>query len=537
MTTESPYRQQEEFQNRLSKLQAVRADGIEPYPHVYHPTEKAEVVTARYEGQEVADSHAAEKGESPRCTVAGRLVLFRPMGKNAFGHIQDESGRLQVMFNRDHTRINGLTAKEGDTESFSATKWMEKRVDLGDILGLSGHLFRTQKGELTLYVDEVTLLVKTLLPLADKHGGLQDKELRYRKRWLDLISHPEVRSTFRLRSRIVHEIRAFFETQGFIEVETPILQRIYGGAEARPFTTMLNAMHQEMFLRISPEINLKKLLIGGMGPLFEIGKCFRNEGMDRNHNPEFTMLEAYAPYWDYEDMMCCVDALFEQLALKFLGTTEVPAVHPATGEAITINVKAPWIRMSMKEALLKYVQLDVDAMSDEEMRAILVRSCGMEPKEAAKLPRGLLIGKLFGEKVEPFLIQPHHIIDHPIETTPLCKPHRDPKKCSEGLIERFETFLLGQEMCNAYTELNDPERQRDLLQQQALKRDSGDEEAAPFDEEFIEALCQGMPPAGGLGIGIDRLMMLFANAHSIRDVLYFPWMKEIDKTPAQSVES
>lgn len=530
MIPESSYRQQEEFENRLHKLTAIRSDGVEPYPHLFRPSTNAQALQTSYEGKEVADHTAAENQTSPAYTIAGRLVLFRSMGKNTFGHIQDETGRLQVMFNRDHTRIVGLSpSAEGDTEALSTTKWLEKRIDLGDILGLSGNLFRTQKGELTLYVHEVTLLAKTLLPLADKHGGLQDKELRYRKRWLDLISHADVRATFRLRSQITQAIRAFFETKGFIEVETPILQRIYGGADARPFTTTLNALHQDMFLRISPEISLKKLLIGGMGAVFEIGKCFRNEGMDRNHNPEFTMLEAYAPYWDYEDMMRCVDTLFESLALTFLGTTQIPALHAGTGEPITIDVKAPWIRMSMKEALQKYAKLDVDAMQDDEMRKLLIKEHDMEPKEAHGMSRGLLIAELFGEKVESFLVQPHHIIDHPVETTPLCKLHRDPKKREEGLIERFETFIMGQEMCNAYTELNDPERQRELLCAQALRRQAGDEEIAPFDEEFIEALCQGMPPAGGLGIGIDRLMMLFTKAHSIRDVLYFPWMKEIEK--------
>lgn len=520
------YRNQEEFENRLQKLEAIRSDGIDPYPHLFRPSDKAEELNKRYEGQQVADSTAAENGQTPACTIAGRLVLCRPMGKNVFGHIQDETGRIQVMFNRDHTRIMGLQKDENE-EALNSTKWIEKRLDLGDILGLHGHLFRTHKGELTLYVKELTLLAKTLLPLADKHGGLQDKELRYRKRWLDLISHPEVRQTFHLRSGVTHAIRSFFHEKGFIEVETPILQRIYGGAEARPFTTELNALKQEMFLRISPEISLKKLLIGGMGPVFEIGKCFRNEGMDRNHNPEFTMMEAYAPYWDYKDMMECVDTLFEKLARDFLGTTQIPAVHPETGEQVIIDVKAPWIRMTMKEAIKTYVHLDVDSMSDSEILTALTEKYGADPKKVTGLSRGLLIAALFGEAVEGFLIQPHHIIDHPVETTPLCKMHRDPSLSSEGLIERFETFLLGQEMCNAYTELNDPERQRELLSLQALRRQAGDEEIAPFDEEFVEALCQGMPPAGGLGIGIDRLMMLFAKAHSIRDVLYFPWMKEV----------
>lgn len=525
MTATPVYREQEEFQNRLRKLAELRTLGVEPYPHHYNQTHQSAELESRYAEAPVGTSEEAAAGKTPEVTVAGRLVLFRGMGKNAFGHLQDESGRVQVMFNRDLTKVAGLPVAEGDEGALTPLKCIEKKFDLGDILGVKGHLFRTQKGELTVFAQEVTLLTKSLLPLAEKHSGLQDKELRYRKRWLDLISHPEVRHTFRVKSQITRLIRNYFDERGFIEVETPILQSLYGGAEARPFETRLNALDQEMFLRISPEISLKKLIVGGMGRVFEIARCFRNEGIDRNHNPEFTLLECYAAYWDYKDMMRCMEELYEMLAMTLFGTTRVRTHRPDTGEAVEIDVKAPWIRLTMKDSLRKYANIDVDTLSDDEMRQKLRESGHCDLKKLAGLSRGLLIAALFGVAVEPHLIQPHHIIDHPEETTPLCKIHRDAEQRQQGIIERFESFILGQEMANAYSELNDPEKQRILLEKQADRRLAGDDEASPFDEEFVESLCQGMPPTGGLGLGIDRLMMLFTDSHSIRDVLYFPWMK------------
>ena len=280
-----------------------------------------------------------------------------------------------------------------------------------------------------------------------------------------------------------------------------------------------------MFLRISLEIPLKKLIVGGMHRIFEMGRVFRNEGIDRNHNPEFTLLEAYAAYWDYNDMMHLVEHLFERLAINLYGSTLVPHTAPGSEEIIHIDMKAPWKRMSMKESLQTYGNLDVDSLSDEQMREMLKKSGRCDLKKLASLSRGLLIAALFEVFVEPHLIQPHHIYDHPIETTPLCKPHRNPKLREEGLVERFESFILTQEICNAYSEMNDPQIQRKLLEQQASRKDAGDEEASPLDEEFIESICQGMPPTGGIGIGIDRLVMILTNSHSIRDVLYFPWMK------------
>ena len=512
------YRTSEEFVNRSRKLQEIRQTGVEPYPHHYAITHDSEELHQLYSTTKIGHSEEAEAGTTPTVRVAGRLVLFRGMGKNAFATIQDKSGRLQVMLNRDTTKIVGLTSEE------SHLKFIEKKLDLGDIIGIEGNLFHTQKGELTVYAKTVTLLCKSLLPLPEKHSGLTDKEIRYRKRWLDLISHQDVKKTFQMRSKIFQLIRHHLEDLGFLEVETSILQSIYGGAQAKPFITELHALDQMMYLRIALEIGLKKLIVGGMDRVFEIGKAFRNEGIDRNHNPEFTMLEAYAAFWDYTDMMHLTETLFEKIALALHGSTLIAITNPETQETKNIDMKAPWKRITMKESIREYGGIDVDRLTNEEMQKILL-DAGMKPESIKSSSRGLLIAHLFETKVEEKLIQPHHIIDHPIETTPLCKPHRDPTERAAGIIERFESFILGQEICNAYSELNDPELQRKLLEEQADRKAKGDEEANPLDEDFIEAICQGMPPTGGLGIGLDRLVMLFTNSHSIRDVLYFPWMK------------
>lgn len=518
------YHSHEEFQNRSRKLKEIRELGVDPYPPKYKEIEKTSQISLKYEGEQLGHYDDAASGSTPPACVSGRLVLFRSMGKNIFAHIQDETGRLQIMFNRDLTQVHGLQPNE----EISSLKFLEKKLDLGDFLGVEGYLFKTQKGELTLLAKEVTLLSKSLLPLPDKHSGLADKGIRYRKRWLDLITHPESLEKFRLRSRILFSIRKYFEEAGFEEVETPVLQNIYGGASARPFTTHLHALHQDMFLRIALEISLKKLIVGGMDKIFEIGKIFRNEGIDKTHNPEFTMLEAYAAGWDYNDMMKFTETLFETIALNLFGDTKIRILSDAEATAQVIDLKAPWKRLSMKDAIKEYGHFDVDQMSEEAMRSYLLQQTPLNPKTVREAPRGALIAMLFEELAEKHLIQPHHIIDHPIETTPLCKLHRDPSLRKEGFVERFESFILGREMCNSYTELNDPELQRKLLVEQARKRETGDLEASPLDEEFIEAICQGMPPTGGVGIGIDRLVMIFTNAESIRDILFFPIMRPED---------
>ncbi len=512
------YHSHEEFQNRSQKLKEIREAGIEPYPHHFTPTSTAGKILNEHHENPIGDSEKAATGETEYVKLAGRLILFRAMGKNAFAHIQEATHKIQLMFNRDLTLIEGL--EEGE---LTPLKFIEKKVDLGDLIGVEGHLFRTGKGEITVFVKKMTLLCKSLLPLPEKHSGLIDKETRYRKRWLDLITHEEVRRVFLMRSKMMRILRDYLCEQEFLEVETPVLQNIYGGAEARPFHSHINATDQDVFLRISLEIPLKKILVGGIERIYEIGKVFRNEGIDRTHNPEFTMLEAYAAYWDYNDMMRFVENLIERLAVELLGTTEI--VYHLNEEEVMVNVRAPWRKMTMKESIKEYAGLDVDHMTDLEIHRVLQEETEIDPKAIASSTRGALIAMLFDEFVVSKLIQPHHIIDHPIETTPLCKPHREKSLRQEGLVERFESFFLGKELCNAYSELNDPEVQRELLEEQNLKKEAGDEEAHPLDEEFIEAICQGMPPAAGVGIGLDRLAMLFTDSASIRDVLYFPIMK------------
>ncbi len=514
------YFQHEEYQNRLKSLEEIRSLGLDPYPPKYPTTRKTSELHVEWEGKEAGHFDDAAAGKTPHLFVSGRLVLFRPMGKNAFATLQDETGRIQVMFNRELTQVAGLPTDQ------PALKFLEKKIDLGDFLGIEGHIFRTQKGELTVFAKSVTLLSKALLPLPDKHAGVADKGVLYRKRWLDLITDAESMERFRLRSRILFAIRKYMNDWNFEEVETPILQNIYGGAEARPFTTHLNALDQNMFLRISLEISLKKLIIGGMNRVFEIGKIFRNEGIDRTHNPEFTMMEAYASGWDYFDMMAFTEQLFETVALNLIGGTQIRVVKD--GAEHTIELKAPWKRLSMVDAVRQYAKIDPLQASLDELRHLLLSRGALDPKEVHGATRGSLTALLFEAFAEEHLIQPHHIIDHPIETTPLCKPHRDPELRRLGFVERFESFVLGSEMCNSYTELNDPILQRHLFEEQAKKKAAGDDEAHPFDEEFLEALSQGMPPTGGVGIGIDRLVMLFTSAPSIRDILFFPLMRPED---------
>lgn len=520
------YHQHEEFINRSSKLKEILTMGIDPYPPKYTPTHKADELSEKYKDQQIGHSEDAASGTTELVTVAGRVVLFRAMGKNAFAQIQDDTGRIQIMFNRDLTEVEGYHPEQN--EGAPAIKFIEKKIDLGDIIGIEGHLFRTQKNELTVYAKKVTLLCKTLLPLPDKHSGLADKGIRYRKRYLDLICNRDVIDRFFLRSKIVKIVRNYFEDSGFLEVETPVLQNIYGGASAKPFKTHLNALDQEMFLRISLEISLKKLIVGGFDKVFEIGKVFRNEGIDKTHNPEFTEIEAYAAYWDYFDMMSFVETLFETIALKLFGSYEIRFQPEDESTATVLDFKAPWIRMTMKDSIKTYGNIDVDTLTDLQIKTLLKHETDEDPKKINVATRGSLIALLFENFVEDKLIQPHHIIDHPIETTPLCKPHRDPKCRKEGLVERFESFILGNEVINSYTELNDPVLQRELLVMQGQQHEKGDEEAHPLDEEFIQAICQGMPPTCGMGMGIDRLVMLFTQAISIRDVLFFPLMRHDD---------
>lgn len=516
----STYLQNDEYKVRQQKLEMLREMGIEPYPHKYEPTFSTDALRKKYQSHPVGSSDDAKNSVTEEVTVAGRVVLFRAMGKNAFGHIQDHNGRIQFMVNREMTKVEGLTNSD-----LTGLKWVEKFIDLGDIIGIKGNVFRTKKGEITVFAKEITLLTKTLLPLPDKHSGLQDKGVRYRKRWLDLIANPEIKETFILRSAIYQLIRSYYAEHQFMEVETPILQNTYGGAEARPFTTDLHALHQKMFARISLEIPLKKLIVGGFDRIFEIGKVFRNEGIDKTHNPEFTELESYAAYWDYNDVMRFTENLFAYIANKLFGTTVLKGCIDKQGNTCDVDLKAPWKKITMKESIKEYSKYDLDSLSVEEQKSILAKTTSLDPDAIKKATPGNLMSYFFEEFVEHHLIQPHHIIDHPIETTPLCKTHRNNEP---GIVERFESFILGFEFCNAYSELNDPILQRKLLVNQSKILEVDEEKGHPLDEEFLESIFQGMPPCGGVGIGLDRLVMLFAKQSSIRDVLFFPIMRPQD---------
>ena len=520
-TNEIEYHQYEEYKNRMRKLDEIRELGINPYPHRYDNTHSILEVLSNYkEGEEIGSFEDGQEKRSDHIKVSGRIVLHRCMGKNIFASIQEDGVSLQVLFNRDITKVHGLMDGE-----VSAHKFLEKKLDLGDIVGVEGYVFRTNKGEITIFAHEVTLLTKAVLPLPDKHHGLVDKEARYRKRWLDMISNSDVIKTFKTRSKILTLLRRYLDEAGFLEVETPVLETLYGGAQAKPFKTFLNALDKNLFLRISLELPLKKLIVGGIPKVYQIGKVFRNEGIDATHNPEFTMIEFYASYWDYKDMMTFTENLYAHLAMQIFGTTAIGERKDRKGNDHQIDVKAPWVRMTMKEAVKKYGCYDVDNMTEEEMKIELKEKSSIDHKKLKKANRGLLISYMFGEFAENSLIQPHFITDHPIETTPLCKLHREENFAKEGIVERFEAFILGVEVCNSYSELNDPILQRKLLEQQQNLLDGGDDEANPLDEEFIEAICQGMPPCAGNGIGIDRLMMLFTKEVSIRDVLFFPMMR------------
>ncbi|MBQ8498573.1 lysine--tRNA ligase [Chlamydia sp.] len=522
MSAEVEYLQHEDYLYRTSKLQEIRNLGMNPYPYQYSDCIEIQEIRNGVVNDQIGDSEAAFRKETPKVRFAGRLVLFRSMGKNAFGQILDNDAKIQIMFNREFSLVAGLS----EESEISPMKFIEKKLDLGDILGIEGYLFFTHSGELTVLVETVTLLCKSLISLPDKHSGLADKEIRYRKRWADLISSEEVRRTFLARSRILKLIREYMDQQGFLEVETPILQTIYGGAEATPFVTTLKALHTQMFLRISLEISLKKILVGGMPRIYEIGKVFRNEGIDRTHNPEFTMIEAYGAYLDYNDVMKYVENLVEYVVRSlYNGETKVTYSHLKSGPQV-VDFKAPWIRMTMKESISVYGGVDVDLHADHELRKILETQTSLPKKDYVSATRGEMIALLFDALVCDKLIAPHHITDHPLETTPLCKTLRSG---DDSLVERFESFCLGKELCNAYSELNDPLKQRELLEEQMQKKAlDPDSEYHPIDEEFLEALCQGMPPAGGFGIGIDRLVMMLTDAASIRDVLYFPVMRRIE---------
>ena len=496
----------EQARIRREKLDEIRKLGLDPYPHDFQTDHHAKEI------RENPDLIEGEDAERKRVRIAGRVMTRRIMGKAAFFNLQDESGTIQVYIRRDDV----------GTDIYNTL--FKKLIDIGDIVGVSGFAFKTRTGELTVHAESFDLLSKALRPLPvakeveDEQGNkvtydaFSDKEYRYRQRYLDLIVNPEVREIFSKRSRMIKSLRDYMTDMGYLEVETPILQPIYGGAAARPFETHHNALDMTLFLRIANELYLKRLIIGGYEGVFEFAKDFRNEGMSRFHNPEFTQVELYVAYKDYDWMMGFVEQMIEHVVKTLHGTTKI------TVGKHEIDFKTPWTRIPMLEAIAGETGKDLSGMDEDAIRQT-ARELGVPVDET--MGKGKLIDEIFGEKVEATLVQPTFITDYPIEMSPLAKKHRS----KEGLVERFELICNGKELCNAFTELNDPVDQRQRLEEQAKLRSEGDDEAMVVDDDFLKALEYAMPPTAGLGIGIDRLAMILTNQESIRDVLFFPHMR------------
>ncbi len=477
---------------RRMKLQELQQSGKDPFRIIKYDV--------THNTKEILDGFDSLEGT--KVSVAGRLMSKRGMGKASFCDLQDREAKIQL-----YVKIDDVGAET--YEDF-------KKYDIGDLVGVTGTVFRTHKGEISIKTESVLLLAKSLQPLPEKWHGLKDVDLRYRQRYVDLIINPEVRKTFILRSKILKGIRRFLDERGFLEVDTPILNTIPGGASAKPFVTHHNTLDLDLYLRIAPELYLKRLIVGGMEKVYEMGRMFRNEGMSIKHNPEFTMMEVYEAYNDYKGMMELTESLISTVAEDALGTTKI------TYQGQEIDLTPPWTRMTMREAVLQYSGVDFDTVgSDEEARNI-ARNKKLHVDN--KMSKGEVMSLMFEELAEEHMIQPTFITDYPVEISPLTK--RKPDR--PDLTERFELFITGREMANAYSELNDPIDQKERFLQQVKKREAGDDEANMMDDDFVNALEYGMPPTGGLGIGIDRLIMLLTDSYSIRDILLFPTMKPRD---------
>ena len=485
-------REEEIIKERLKKLEELRRLGIEPYPYSYDKKNSASELQKKY------SKLKADQKIKDKVKIAGRLLSFRDLGKISFGVLADVGGKIQIVLQEPET-------------SKKAIDFFKKYIDAGDFIGIEGTIFRTSRGELSVLVQRVDILSKSIKSLPAKWHGLQDKEERYRKRYIDLVANREVREIFLKREKIIDSIREFLKSREFIEVDTPYLQSVYGGAEARPFKTHLHALNLNLFLSISPELYLKRLIVGGYEKVFTIARNFRNEGIDKWHNPEFTMMEIYQAYADYNDMMSLFESIYENVCKKVLGTTKIKYQDQI------FDFKKPWPRVTMADAIKTYAKIDVLKSTEKE----LLNFCKKNNVGFKEESWGMLVFAIFEHFCEKELQQPVFIIDHPKETTPLCKVHRKDSR----LIERFEPFAAGIELGNAYSELNDPAVQKKLLEEQQKKLKAGNEEANPYDDDFVNALEIGMPPTGGIGLGIDRMVILLTDSASIRDVILFPFMR------------
>jgi lysyl-tRNA synthetase class 2 len=486
-------------QQRREKLERLRGQGINPYPHRYqcsHTTQEAIVLL---------EQHEAGQTEEKQVSVAGRIMAIRRMGKSAFVDIRDGSGKIQLLFQD----IDKFSREQGQ---------LFQELDIGDFIGVQGQVIRTRTGEPTIGVKQFTLLAKSLQPLPEKWHGLSDVDTRYRQRYLDLISNPETKITFKTRSQVVNAIRQYLNEHDFIEVETPVLQPSPGGALARPFVTHHHALDQDFYLRIAPELHLKRLIVGGLDRVYELGRIFRNEGVSTRHNPEFTMMESYQAYADYNDVMDMLEEMVALVSKKVMGTTKIKY-----GD-YSINFKPPWPRLTLREAVEQYSGIDfvtyptADGLRDRMKDKMKALGLKVDPeKNWAKL-----VDELISTFVEPSLIQPTFLKDYPVSMSPLAKT----KPGEDRVVERFEAFAGGMEIANAFSELNDPQEQRQRFVQQKKERHEKDEESWTIDEDYLLALEYGMPPAGGLGVGVDRLVMLLTNQQSIREVILFPQLRE-----------
>lgn len=487
---------------RLEKVAQLRQLGFNPYAYSWDVTHHAAVLQEKYADLPDGEEAAVE------VSVAGRIMARRVFGKLAFFTLQDETGTIQLYL--DKKKVEAGMA-DIDADAFTHLKQL---TDVGDIIGAKGSIRRTEKGELSVSVSQFAILTKSLLPLPDKWHGLTDVEKRYRQRYVDLIVNPEVRETFRRRALVTAAIRRYLDQQGFLEIETPVFHPEAGGAEARPFITYHNTLEIQLYLRIALELYLKRLVVGGFEKVYEIGRIFRNEGVSTRHNPEFTMLELYQAYADYNDMMQLTEALIAYAAQEVVGTLNI------TYQGHEVDLTPPWRRVTMHELVLEHTGLDFNQFQTLEEAKTAAKAAGLTDVEGCE-SIGKLLNEAFEQQVEPTLIQPTFVIDYPVEISPLAKPHRS----KPGLVERFELFIVGRETANSFSELTDPIDQRQRFEEQAARKAAGDLEAHGVDEDFLTALEYGMPPTGGMGMGVDRLVMLLCDCGSIRDAIAFPLLK------------